>query len=77
MSELEIIDILRHDIYGNVSGCDNMEHLDNVEHLEFPAEGDFLECKECKVRIVFAESTFRERRKRLIDFIEVHLHSTR
>jgi hypothetical protein len=69
MSELEIIDILRHNIYGNVSGCDNMEHL------EFPAQGDFLECKKCKVKIVFAESTFKERRERLIDFIEMHLPS--
>ncbi len=44
-----------------------------MDHLEYPDQGDFLECNKCKVRAILVESTSKERRERLVDFLEEHL----
>jgi len=44
-----------------------------MEHVEYPNQGDFLECKNCNVEVIFTEPSPKERRKRLIDFLEKHL----
>jgi len=44
-----------------------------MEHLEYPNRGDFLDCENCNVKIIFTESSLKERRKRLVDFLEAHL----
>ena len=44
-----------------------------MDDLEYPGRGDFLECDKCKVRAILVESTSKERRERLVDFLEAHL----